>query len=250
MDNSAMKLTAIIPTLNEEHNIEAAIGSVQFADEIIVVDSFSTDRTIEIARKFDCIIVEHPFENYSAQKNFALGLATHDWVLMLDADERISDALRDEMGAILDSGPADVAFYVRRRNFFMGCEIRFSGWQNDKVIRLFRKSKNRYNNKPVHEGVESDGSTGILENELTHYTYKNLDNYIGKLNHYADLQAREFGLKTGRITLYHLLLKPCFRFFRHYILKQGFRDGFPGFAISYLQAYAVFLRYTKMRLLR
>jgi glycosyltransferase involved in cell wall biosynthesis len=245
-----MKLTAIIPTLNEESNIRAAIESVRFADEILVIDSFSTDRTVEIAEEMDCKVILHEFDNFSAQKNRAINQATYDWILILDADERITPELRDEITGIMDSIPVYDAYWVYRKNFFMEKEIRFSGWQNDKVIRLFRKDKCRYNGKLVHEEIESEGRIGFLKNKLIHNTYKSYDDYLGKINHYANLQALEYNAKVVSVTLFHLLLKPAFRFFRHYILRQGFRDGFVGIVIANLQAYAVFVRYVKVRLLR
>jgi glycosyltransferase involved in cell wall biosynthesis len=245
-----MVLTAIIPTLNEESNIRAAIESVDLADEIIVIDSCSTDNTAEVAEKMGCKVFIHPFDNFSSQKNRAIDLALNDWVLLLDADERITPELREEIRQVLSSDHNFDAFWVFRMNYFMGKEIKYSGWQNDKVIRLFRKDKCRYNGKLVHEEINAGGTVGFLKNKLIHNTYKSFDEYVDKLNHYASLQALEYGEKVGRITFYHLLLKPAFRFFRHYFLRQGYRDGFEGLAIACLQAYGVFARYAKIKLSR
>jgi glycosyltransferase involved in cell wall biosynthesis len=245
-----IQFTAIIPTFNEEDNIEAAIRSVAFASEIIVLDSESTDRTIEIAKSLGCKIFFRPFDNYSSQKAYGLALASNDWVLMLDADERIPENLKNEILILLESDPGESAFYFKRKNFFMGKEIKFSGWQNDKVIRLLRKSKCRFNGKPVHEGIISEGKTGILKNQMEHYTCKNLNVYIRKIERYAELQASELTDSSKRITAFHLYLKPAFRFFRHYILLLGFRDGFEGFTIARIHSYGVFLRYAILKQMR
>jgi len=245
-----MNLTAIIPTFNEEANIEAAIGSVSFAREIIVIDSYSTDKTVEIARSLNCKIMQREFDNFSSQKNHAIRKASNEWVLLLDADERISPELKNEILHTLKSEPEYDAYWIYRNNFFMGREIHYSGWQNDKVIRLFRKSTCRYNGLPVHEEIATIGNTGFLKNRLNHFTYKNFDNYLGKLNRYAWLQAAEYDKKVKRITFFHLFIKPGVRLFRHYLLKQGFRDGFAGLVIAWLQSYAVFTRYIKLWLIR
>ncbi|MCE2496983.1 MAG: glycosyltransferase family 2 protein [Flavobacteriales bacterium] len=240
------KITAIIPCFNEEQTLEAAIESVKFADELLVVDSFSTDASLDIARKHGARIIQREYENSASQKNWAIPQASHEWIVLLDADEVVPMALRAEVEATVASDPLEVAFWIPRRNKFMGRWIRYSGWQGDRVIRLFRKSKCRYENKHVHAEVLADGPVGQLKNSIDHDTYLGLNAYVRKLNRYADWQARDYHPKTGRIGFYHLWCKPAFRFFKHYWLKGGFRDAVPGLAISYLQAYAVRMRYLKM----
>ncbi|MBN1821793.1 MAG: glycosyltransferase family 2 protein [Prolixibacteraceae bacterium] len=242
-----MKLSAIIPTLNEEENIREAILSVSFADEILVIDSLSTDNTVQIAGKAGAKVVQYRFDNFSAQKNRAIDLVQNEWIILLDADERISPELQNEIIQIFKSKPVHDAYWFYRKNYFLGKEVNYSGWQNDKVIRLIKKDTCRYNNKPVHEEIETSGTTGLLKNKLIHFTYKSKNDYLKKLNHYALLQAHELKMNGKKVTWFHLYLKPAFRFFRHFILKQGFRDRKTGFEIAKLQAYGVYLRYKKLK---
>lgn len=247
------KLTAIIPAQNEEHNIEAVLKSVKFADEIMVVDAFSTDKTVEIAKQYTDVILQREYGYPASQKNWAIPQATHEWILLVDADERITDELREEIITILQNTPSNkdiVAYWIYRDNHFMGEKVHFSGWQGDKVIRLFRKSKCRYEDKMVHEEIIADGKVGFLKNKIYHNTYTTFDAHIAKLNRYATWQAADYDKKTGTLTPYHFALKPFWRFFKHYVIKQGFRDGLVGFVVSYLAAYATLNRYIKLWLLR
>lgn len=244
------KITAIIPTLNEEANIEEAIKSVKFADEIIVIDSFSTDRTVELAKKHGVKAVQREFDDFSSQKNYAINLAKNDWIYILDADERITTALENELLKTVENPKGYVGFYVRRTFFFMGKRIKFSGHRRDRVVRLFLKNNCRYNGNLVHEVIKAEGKLGILKNRIDHFSYRNFDHYIVKLNRYAWLQAKQYNEKTGVLTPFHFVIKPMWRFFKHYIIQGGFRDGIPGMVISYLHSYAVFMRYVKIWLLR
>lgn len=245
-------LSVIIPTGNEIENIEEVIASVDFADEILVVDSFSNDGTYEKACQMATRVIRRRFDNYSTQKNWAIPQAKHEWILLVDADERVEAPLKDEILKTLQHPGKDeiVAYWIGRKNHFMGERVRHSGWRNDKVIRLFRKSKCRYDNKLVHEEIIADGKVGKLENKLYHNTYLTMDQYIEKINRYAWWQAREFDKTTGRLTAYHFILKPLWKSFKHYIIQGGFRDGVVGLTISYIQGYTVFMRYTKLWLLR
>ncbi len=245
-----MQLTAIIPTLNEEKKIRGALESVSFADEMLVIDSLSRDRTADIARNAGARVIEHPFDNFSAQKNKAIEQATNDWIFVLDADERIPGELQEEIKMLLKKQPEHDAYWIYRRNYFLGKEVCFSGWQHDRVIRLFRKQTCRYNHKRVHEEIETTGSCGFLKNKLDHYTCADLDEYKKKMDHYAQLQAEELFQKNATITPFHSLFKPAFRFFRHYVLQQGFRDGCTGYTIARLQAYVVFKRYAELKVLQ
>lgn len=245
-----MKLTAIIPTGNEEHNIKGVLESLSFADEIMVVDSFSTDKTVEIAKQYTSFILQRKYDTPALQKNWAIPQANNEWILLLDADERVSQELKDEVIKIINSNPQEVAFWIYRSNQFMGKSIKYSGWQGDKVIRLFKKTHCKYNNKLVHEEIETQGKIGFLKNKLQHNTYLGFDQYISKLNKYAWWQAKELDKKVKVITPYHLIVKPIFRFFKHYIIGRGFLDGVPGFTIAILEAYAVGSRYVKLWLLR
>ena len=240
------KLSVIIPTWNEEEHIEEALKSVAFADEIIVVDSFSTDRTVEIAQKYTDKVWQHEYINSATQKNWAIPQTTHEWVFVLDADERVTPELQEEIKRILSSETEYVAFWIGRINYFMGKLIRYSGWQNDSVIRLFRKSKCKYQDLKVHSEVVANGEVGRLKHKLIHYTYKDWATYYEKIDRYALWGARDRVDKIKKVTLYHLCLKPAFRFFKHYFIKGGFLDGLHGFVVSALSGYSVFLRNLKL----
>lgn len=244
------KITAIIPTFNEEIHIDDAIQSVQFADEIIIIDSFSTDNTVKIAKKHNVVLIQRIFDDYSSQKNFAIDKATHNWICILDADERISIALKKEILKKVSSEETnESAFWIYRSNIFMNKEIKYSGWQNDKVIRLFKKDSCRYNGQLVHEEIYTKEKIGFLKNKIVHNTYKSFDIFISKKNDYATLQALELNKKNIKPNLYHFILKPIIRFNRHYFFRGGVFDGVPGLVISYVAMYTVFIRYLKLWLL-
>ena len=249
--NKKVALTAIIPTLNEEHNIREVLESVSFADEIIVVDSFSTDNTVAIAKGLATKVIQHEYINSATQKNWIIPQAKHEWVLIVDADERITRALQEEIINVLENNPDKNSYWIHRSNFFMGRKIRYSGWQNDRVIRLFRRDICKYENKRVHAEIIPVGKTGTLKNKILHNTYTSIDDYIKKLNRYAWWQANDLHNNGfGRINFFHILIKPMYRFFYHYFIKLGILDGMPGFTISILNAYAVGTRYIKLWLKR
>lgn len=250
--NSKRKLSVIIPTKNEERNIEECILLVKdLADEIIVVDSYSTDRTVEIANNCGAKVIQRVFDYPASQKNWAIPQASNEWILLLDADERVTTELKAEIQTILaQKEEAHSAYWIYRINHFMGKRIRYSGWQNDKVIRFFHRDKNRYNNKCVHEEIIDTGNLGVLKNRLLHNTYMSYDEFVEKLNRYATWQANDYDGRTGKLSMYHFILKPFYRFFKQFILQQGFRDGIVGVIICYLAAYATFSRYVKLWMLR
>lgn len=246
------KLTAIIPTGNEIHNIEAVIASVSFADEILIADSFSTDGTYEKSIKLGAKVIRREFKYSADHKNWAIPQASNEWILLLDADERVTPNLKAEVIAFLKN-PDDQhdAYWISRENHFMGKHVKHSGWKNDSVIRLFKRDECKYKDILVHEEIVTNGgSVGKLKSKLYHNTYISFDKYIEKKNKYATWQAKDFDKKTGRLTPYHFIIKPLWRFFKHYIIQGGFRDGVTGLAISYIQAYSVFTRYVKIWLLR
>ena len=240
-------ITAIIPTRNEAHNIIDAIKSVNFADEIIIVDSFSTDKTIELAKPFAHKIIQREYENSASQKNWAIPQAQYPWIFLLDADERVPSTLRDEIIETVKKDQGISGFWIKRQNYFMGKKIRFSGWQGDKVIRLFKRDNCRYENKNVHAEIISKGEISSLSNKLTHNTYISKEEYQNKLKRYARWQAQDYNKKTGRITPFHTVLKPSIRFLKHYIIQLGFLDGYVGLIISLYQAKAVAMRYKYLK---
>lgn len=244
------KITAIIPTLNEEIHIVDAIKSVDFADEIIVIDSYSKDKTVQLAKAANVRLIQHRFIDFSSQKNYAIDQATHNWIYVLDADERVTPQLREEILEQIETAHEFAGFYVYRTFYFAGRKLNYSGWQRDKVIRLFRKDKCRYNGKLVHESINAQGEIGFFKNKLEHYSYRSYDHYINKLNHYSALKAKSLYHKKKKVTLYHIVVKPPVRFIIHYFIRLGFLDGFPGFIISVVQSYGVLTRYIKLWLIK
>jgi glycosyltransferase involved in cell wall biosynthesis len=243
------KLTGIIPTYNEELHIEAAIDSLSFADEILVIDSYSTDKTVSLAKAKGARIVQREFDDFSSQKNYAIDLASYTWVFLLDADERISLNLKEEIISEISKAQTSGAYWVPRSNVFMGKRIKYSGWQNDKVIRLFKKSECRYNGKLAHEEIHTKTTVTSLQNHLDHYTYRDLNNFVSKNLNYVQLQAQELSEKGKKVHLVLIILKPIFRFFKHYILQKGFLDGAQGLFISVFYAFNVFLKYVNLWLI-
>ena len=245
------KLTAIIPAGNEIHNIESVIKSVSFADEVLVVDSFSSDGTYEIAKKLATKVIRRDYEYSASQKNWAIPQAAHDWILLVDADERVTPELKNEIVLLLQNPPQDIAaFWIGRNNHFMGEKVNYSGWRNDSVIRLFKRDLCVYQDKHVHAEILVNGKIGRLKNKFYHNTYITFDKYIEKMNRYATWQSKDYDKKTGELTPYHFIIKPIWGIFKHYILQRGFRDGVVGLAISYIQGYVIFMRYIKLWLLR
>ena len=238
------KISALLITYNEERNIQKFLDEAWYADEIIIVDSESTDRTAEIAKKHPKVtFITRKFDNFTAQKNFAIDQAQNEWVTFFDADERISKALIFEMMDEINKAEAD-AFFVYRRFYFMEKYIKRSGWQNDKAIRLFRKSKNRYGEgRLVHELIDSKGKVKFLQNKLDHYSYYSVEEYDRKLTQYSILRAKELFSKRLKPNVFHFWVKPWFRFVHHYVLRMGILDGGEGYIISKLHAHHVFKRY-------
>ena len=240
------KITAIIPTLNEEIHIDEAIKSVGFADEIIVIDSFSSDKTLELAQKHNVKIIKRKFDDFSTQKNFAIDQALHDWIYILDADERVTPEVEKEVLEAVKNPGKYVGFYVRRSFYLSGKIVKYGGFQRDKVVRLFLKEFCRYNGNHVHETIVAKGELGFFKHKIDHYSYRNYDHYISKLNHYGALRAKQMQAQGKTVNLYHILIKPPVRFFVHYVVRLGFLDGFTGFLIAKTHAYGVLTRYIKL----
>ncbi|WP_417856353.1 glycosyltransferase family 2 protein [Xanthomarina gelatinilytica] len=239
------KLSVIIPTFNEEAYLKNALRSVSFADEIIVIDSLSTDKTVEIAETFGCKVLHRKFDNFSNQKNHALQYATGKWVLFIDGDERITYKLKQEILQAIETGK-HAGYKLNFPHFYMN---RFLYHHTDNVTRLVLREKCRFEGS-VHEKLIVDGSIGKLKNPVLHFTYKGLMQYISKKDSYAWFQAKQLLNKGKKATYFHLAFKPFYRFFSSYILRGGFRDGIPGLAVASINAYGVFSRYVKLILLQ
>ncbi len=240
------KVSVLVPTFNEEENIRDCLESVKWADEIVVVDSYSTDRTLEIARKYTDRILQHEYVNSASQKNWAIPQVSNEWVMIVDSDERVTPELRDEILGILENPGEYVGFRMYRRNHFMGKPIRYCGWQSDDVLRLFMRDKGRYQEREVHADVFIEGKVGVLKNKLLHYTFKSFDQYMKKFDRYTRWASKDRAKKTPKVRWYHLTLRPLWRFFRQYILYLGVLDGKAGLIICSLAAYSVFMKYARL----
>lgn len=242
------RLTVIIPTFNEERNIRDAINSASWADEVFVVDSFSTDATPEIARELGARFVQHEYVNSATQKNWAIPQASHEWVMILDADERITPDLRREIEAFMATPGNDTAMRIYRANHFMGKRIRYCGWQDDSVLRVFPRDKTRYLDREVHADAVVDGGGGvrIATSRMPHYTFDSFEQYMKKFDRYTTWAAGDRARKTRRVTAVHLLGRPLWRFFKQYILRLGILDGVAGLVVCMLAAFSVFLKYAKL----
>jgi len=239
------KITAIIPTLNEESNIAQAIKSLDFADEIIVIDSLSTDKTVEIATSLGAKILLKEFVDFSTQKNFAIAHAKNDWIYILDADERVSNALKKEINKTLLE-PNAVAYAIKMNYYFMDKLMKHGSFKTKKVTRLFHKKFCKYDGRLVHEQFIINGELGMLTETLDHNSDKTIEEFVQTQNFYATLKASELYKKNDTYIVPKLLVKPPFRFFKHYILQLGFLDGLQGFVFASIQSYGVFLRYIKL----
>ncbi len=244
-----VKISALAITLNEADNIEAYIDSLWFADEIIIVDSLSTDGTVDLAEKNKKVTVyQRPFNNFSEQKNFAISKAKNDWVTFFDPDEEVTQQLAEEILRTLKN-PKAIGYFVKRDYYFMGKLLKFSGIQNDYIIRLFNKKHCRYNDNLVHEILIAKGKTSRLKNHLPHHTYKSFDDYTAKIHHYSQLQSVMLYKKGTRPTLYHFFFRPFYRFTYQFFFRLGILDGKEGFILAYLSAFSVFKRYVNLWLL-
>lgn len=239
-------ISAFLIVYNEEEKIERCLKSISWVDEIIIVDSASTDRTIEICKKFTDKILVRPFVNYSYQKNFALSKVTSDWALSIDADEEITTDLKNEILEKITHLNIYNAFTIPRHSFIFGREFRFSGTQKDKPIRLFKAQLSCYE-RPVHEVVEIKGPLGEMQHFMYHYTYVNLSTYLEKFNRYTSLEANYLLEKKHRLRLFDIVFRPPLTFIRLYFWEQGFRDGLEGFTFCCLSACYAFVKHLKYR---
>jgi glycosyltransferase involved in cell wall biosynthesis len=240
-------LSVIVITKNEAHNIVDCLESVKWADEVVIVDCGSDDKTVDLARRYSQKIYVKPWEGYAAAKNFALEQCTGDWILWLDADERVTKELGKEIQIIVGQGIADVVgFEFSRKAFFLGKWIKHCGWYPGYVIRLFLRGSGRWSNKKVHEHLELEGKTGRLRSDLLHYTDPNLWHYFDKFNRYTTLAAEELIGKGERFRLSQLVVRPVWLFVKMYFLKLGFLDGVPGFILCVLSSCYVFTKYAKL----
>lgn len=241
-----MSLSVIIIARNEARRIEACLRSARFADEIVLVDSGSTDDTVAIARKYTDRVIETEWLGYGPTKQLALGHATGDWVLWLDADERLPTDLRDEILSIV-VGSEHAGYHIARKTLFLGHWIRHCGWYPGYVLRLFRRGADpRFTDDEVHESLHIRGTAGYLKHPMIHDTDPTLHHYLAKFNSFTSLGARQLYLSGRRFRLTDLVFRPIFTLIKMYVLKRGFRDGLPGFILCGLSACYVFTKYAKL----
>jgi glycosyltransferase involved in cell wall biosynthesis len=241
------RLSVIIIANNEEENIVRCLKSVAWADEIIVVDSMSTDSTVEKSLAFGARAVRNEWHGYARQKAFALSLATSHWVLSLDADEEVSVELRDEIRSRLQANSVENGFQIPRKSYFLGQWMKHGGWWPGYQLRLFRRERTTMPDRPVHEGFAVAGNVGKLENALEHYSYRSLHHYIEKLNDYTslDVMNKIDSSFNRRVRWYNFILNPFSMFFRSYISLGGRRDGFRGFLLAVYSSLSSLLVYAK-----
>lgn len=240
-------LSAIVLTYNVAHKLRPCLESLAFADEIVVVDSGSTDETPIIAREYTKRILVHtPYESYAAQQTWAFLQTTHNWTLICDSDERITPELREEILALLERGPDCSAYQVRRCNWFMGRMIRYA-WGADTVRRFFRKDRCRYEPRQVHPELQADGPIGILHGGLIHEPYSNWDEWMERFQRYARWGAANAKAKGHRANWFTIGIKPWAKFFKVYVLRRGFLDGLPGLVIAAFAMFSVMLKYLYLR---
>lgn len=246
------KLTALIITYNEMGYIERCINSMGFADEIIVVDSYSDDGTYEYLLGHPKVkVLQKTFENFTKQKSFALSQASNDWILFNDADEIVTEALRNEIAQVLNSENTHNAYWFYKKFMFKNKSLNFCAWRTDKNYRLFKKSKVKFTSKRiVHETLEVEGTTGIFKEKLIHYSYKNYQDYKAKMLSYGRFKAKEAFLKEKQFSYSKLILKPLWKFSYHFFVRLGFLDAKKGLIVSYLSALGEIERYLELRRLQ
>ena len=242
-----MKISATIITFNEERNIPRVIESLRCVDEIVVVDSGSTDRTVEIATGLGARVVELPWRGYAGQKNYASEQATYDWILSLDADEAVSEALEGELWQIKKNGPEFDAYTMPRLAQYLGRWILHSGWYPGRKVRLFNRRKARWVGDYVHESVVVDGRVGHLRENLLHFTCDSLSEHLRTMDRYTTLAAEQIVDQKRKVGWTQLVLDPLWTFFNTFFFHRGFLDGTEGLAIAYMAAMYNFLKYTKAK---
>lgn len=239
-----MKISATLITLNEEENLPRALDSLAWCDEVVILDSGSTDRTLEIARHRGARVIHREFDGYASQKNYADQQAAHDWILSLDADEALSDTLAAEIQEVRRGGPRFDGYQFPRKAHYLGRWIHYSGWYPDRKVRLYDRGKAQWVGL-VHESVRVEGTVGDLHGDLLHYTCRSLSDHVKTVDRYTTLAAQELVAGGKRGHWANLVFSPPWAFLRTYVLKRGFLDGLHGFVIAWMAAFYVFLKYAK-----
>ena len=241
-----MKLTVTVITRDESAHIAAALQSVSWADEIIVVDSGSTDDTVAIARRYATRVEHRDWPGYSAQKNYAAAVASNDWILSLDADERVTPQLAAEIRQALTSEPVVRGYRVPRVTWYLGRWIRSTDWYPDYQLRLYDRRAGTWNGRRVHESVTLQGPPALLRHELQHYAYRDISEHLATIDRYTTLAAEQWLAEGRRTNGFELFIHPRLAFLRNYLLRGGFKDGAAGLLVSKMNSYYVFLKFAKL----
>lgn len=235
------KITATIITRNEETNIERCLKSLDWVDEIVIIDSFSEDRTVEICEKYKCKIVQTEWKGFGKTKKYAVDIASNDWIFSIDADEEVTTDLKNKILSLLEN-PQSEGYKIKRTSYYLGNKIKYCGWDRDFPLRLFNKRSGNFNEKDVHESVLINGKKEKVNEALLHFTYPTISSHISKMNRYTDLSLNQMNKK------YSLIASLFFgfnKFLKMYFLQKGFLDGKVGFLLSINSAYGIFLKYIK-----
>lgn len=243
-----MKISASIIVFNEEENIKELCETVSWCDEIVIIDSASTDKTVEIARQFTDKIFQREFKGYKDKHEFADSKTTGDWIFWIDADERVTPELRQSIESLKKMPEADLpdGFWIARKTWYLGRWIKHSGWYPDYQMRLYRKSASYWDGVSPHEVAHVKGKTEKLDGEFLHFTKRSLSEHHHVLDRYSTLAADYLVKKGKTANAFNLFINPISAFIKHFIVKQGFRDGVPGLIIAMFTAYSVFLKYAKV----
>lgn len=242
-----MKITATIITLNEERNVARAIESLRCCDEILILDSGSVDRTVELAQKLGARVIEAGWRGYAGQKNWAAEQARNEWILSLDADEALSEALEAEIWNLKKKGPQYDAYTMPRLARYLGRWILHSGWYPDRKVRLYHRGKAKWVGDVVHESVQAEGRVGHLDANILHFTCDSLSEHLKSLDRYTTLAAEDLVERKVAIGTWRVILDPPWTFIKTYLLQRGFLDGLEGLIIAYMAAFYTFLKYSKAR---
>ncbi|GJL62134.1 MAG: alpha-L-glycero-D-manno-heptose beta-1,4-glucosyltransferase [Nitrospirales bacterium] len=241
------KVSAVVIAYNDEANMRACLESLHWADELIIVDSFSTDQTTKISQEYTNRVYQHAFHGFGRLRNEAMAHASYDWVFSLDTDERATLEVRDEIRRYLAEGPKAQAYFVPRLNNFLGRWIKHCGWYPDyRQPQFFHKSHMRYHDDLVHESYSVTGQIGYFKNHVTQYPFRNIDQYFMKMDRYSSLMSKEMRRRGRRFHRHQLISHPLFTFLKMYVLRLGFLDGKPGLVLSGLYAYYTFVKYAKL----
>jgi glycosyltransferase involved in cell wall biosynthesis len=241
------RLSIIVIALNQEANIGECLASVSFVDDIVVVDTGSTDRTVEVARAYTDRVLTTAWQGFGRTKNYALDQVRGDWVFSLDTDERVPLALQDEIQAVVEADGPFAGYRVPRKNYFCGRWVRHLGWYPDYTLRLFRRGRGRFGDREVHEEVIMAGPVGRLQTPLDHYSYRSVSEYVTRMDRYARLAAVELAKQGRRPLPGELFYRPFFSFFHLYLLRRGFLEGATGYTLATLMSMYKFLKYYYLR---